>query len=176
MCLSVILFTEGIWPIVCWDTPPSQRQASPSPWTRHPPGQGTPLHSACWEIQATSGQYASYWNAILSTNSFTNAAFIEMTHCKAGTRESHQHGWGNFVETALTLGSLFLSWIDSSLQELICWHLAHPFPMWASTWMEGINVLILAKGYIQETRSWHNTVKRVIWPTYQHNFFIDLQK
>ena len=82
------------------------------PWTRHPPGQGTPLHSACWEIQATSGQYASYRNAILSTNSFTNAAFIEMTHCKAGTRESHQHGWGNFVETALTLGSLFLSWID----------------------------------------------------------------
>ena len=159
MCLSVILFTEGIWPIVCWDTPPSQRQASPSPWTRHPPGQGTPLHSACWEIQATSGQYASYWNAILSTNSFTNAAFIEMTHCKAGTRESHQHGWGNFVETALTLGSLFLSWIDSSLQELICWHLAHLFPMWASTWMEGINVLILAKGYIQETRSWHNTVR-----------------
>ena len=43
----------------------------------HPLGQGTPpgrytpwqVHpirsSACWEIQATSGRYASYWNAFL---------------------------------------------------------------------------------------------------------------
>ena len=39
----------------------------------HPPGPGTlplgpgtpPGSSACWEIRATSGQYASYWNAFL---------------------------------------------------------------------------------------------------------------
>ena len=28
-------------------------------------GADTPLRSACWEIRSTSGQYASYWNAIL---------------------------------------------------------------------------------------------------------------
>ena len=32
---------------------------------RRPPGKETPLRSACWEIQSTSGRYASYWNAIL---------------------------------------------------------------------------------------------------------------
>ena len=50
--VSVILFTGGgggggtVCPTACWDTPPPQR-------------------SAYWEIWATSGQYASYWNAIL---------------------------------------------------------------------------------------------------------------
>ena len=33
---------------------------------RYPPGPGTsPGTSACWEIWATSGRYASYWNAFL---------------------------------------------------------------------------------------------------------------
>ena len=31
-----------------------------TPWGADP-------HSACWEIRATSGQYASYWNAYLLT-------------------------------------------------------------------------------------------------------------
>ena len=31
-----------------------------SPWE-----QTTPLRSACWEIRATSGGYASYWNTYL---------------------------------------------------------------------------------------------------------------
>ena len=31
----------------------------------HPPGRYTPRSSACWEIRATSGRYASYWNAFL---------------------------------------------------------------------------------------------------------------
>ena len=33
----------------------------------HPPGQVHPLprSSACWEIRATSGWYASYWNSFL---------------------------------------------------------------------------------------------------------------
>ena len=46
------------------DTPQEQTL----PWSRHPPEQTTlPLHSACWEIQSTSGWYAFYWNAILFT-------------------------------------------------------------------------------------------------------------
>ena len=65
---------EWVWPIACWDTPPDLRQASPRdqaspgpeagtpPGTRHPPRPGTPQRSACWEIRATSGRYASYWN------------------------------------------------------------------------------------------------------------------
>ena len=35
------------------------------PGSRHLPRKQTPQHSACWEIRATSGRYASYWNAIL---------------------------------------------------------------------------------------------------------------
>ena len=49
------------------------RQVSPGrdtplgryPLVRYPPGQVPPQHSACWEIRATSGRYASYWNVIL---------------------------------------------------------------------------------------------------------------
>ena len=36
-----------------------------TPWQVHPPGRYTPRSSACWEIRATSGRYASYWNAFL---------------------------------------------------------------------------------------------------------------
>ena len=52
-------------------------QAGTPPWAGtppgwvHPPGRYTPLGrytpGACWEIRATSGQYASYWNAFLFT-------------------------------------------------------------------------------------------------------------
>ena len=60
--------------------PMEQTPPPHSPGTRYPPGQGTPwgkhphpypreqtppLHSACWDIQSTSGRYASYWNAFL---------------------------------------------------------------------------------------------------------------
>ena len=39
----------------------------------HPPGPGTPPRSsACWEIRATRGRYASYWNAFLSFKSERN--------------------------------------------------------------------------------------------------------
>ena len=34
-----------------------------TPWAGTPPGQVPP--GACWEIRATSGRYASYWNAFL---------------------------------------------------------------------------------------------------------------
>ena len=44
--------------------PPPNRH--PSPGSRHPPGVDThPLRSACWEIRAIGGRYASYWNAFL---------------------------------------------------------------------------------------------------------------
>ena len=36
-----------------------------TPGQVHPPGRYTPRTSTCWEIWATSGRYASYWNAFL---------------------------------------------------------------------------------------------------------------
>ena len=55
--VSVILSTRGggvpQCMLGCTPPPPSTRG-------RHPPRS-----SACWEIWATSGQYASYWNAFL---------------------------------------------------------------------------------------------------------------
>ena len=44
------------------DTPqeqPPPPRADTSPWSRYP------LRSACWEIRATTGRHASYWNAYL---------------------------------------------------------------------------------------------------------------
>ena len=47
------------------------RQKQTPPGSRHPQEADTsweadtPLHSACWEIWATSGQYTSYWDAYL---------------------------------------------------------------------------------------------------------------
>ena len=44
-------------------TPPDQVHPL---WTRYTPlDQVPPQSSACWEIRATSGRYASYWNAFL---------------------------------------------------------------------------------------------------------------
>ena len=54
----------GVCPIACWDRPPSPRSRHPPP-EEDTPGEQTPQYSACWEIRATSGRYASYWNAIL---------------------------------------------------------------------------------------------------------------
>ena len=48
--------------------PPSGYTPSPRAGTSppQPPGQvHPPRSSACWEIRATSGRYASYWNAFL---------------------------------------------------------------------------------------------------------------
>ena len=53
------------------DQAPPQDQASPGPgpppWDQAPPRPGTPppWSRAYWEIQSTSGWYASYWNVIL---------------------------------------------------------------------------------------------------------------
>ena len=62
--LSVILFTGGS----TWTGIP--RAGTPH-WEGTPPRQvplpqaGTSQSSACWEIRATSRQYASHWNAFL---------------------------------------------------------------------------------------------------------------
>ena len=52
--VSVILFTEGSAPLHAGYIPLGSEA-------------GPVQHSACWEIRATSGRYASYWNAILFT-------------------------------------------------------------------------------------------------------------
>ena len=54
------------------DPPPEQtppQEQTPQEETRNPPrkkpGRPPPKSSAYWEIRATSGRYASYWNAFL---------------------------------------------------------------------------------------------------------------
>ena len=53
-----------------WEQTPPREQTPPvnrnPPRNRHPPGSRPPLCSACWEIRATSGRDASYWNAYLA--------------------------------------------------------------------------------------------------------------
>ena len=56
-------------------TPQTSGRHPPRTRGRHPPrtrGRHPPWHSACWEIRATSGRYASYWNAILLQQCFGN--------------------------------------------------------------------------------------------------------
>ena len=51
-----------------WEqTPPPEQTplGADTPRIRHPLGADTPQSSACREIWATSGRYASYWNAYL---------------------------------------------------------------------------------------------------------------
>ena len=60
-------YSRGGLSIACWDTaphPPPRTRGRHRP-SRHPREQTPPWSSACLEIQATSGQYTSYWNAIL---------------------------------------------------------------------------------------------------------------
>ena len=93
--LSVILFTGGVADTPQEQTPPGAdmipRADTPPgadppgadtppgadmiPSSRHtprsrPPQEQTPPCSACWEIRATSGWYASYWNAYLFSPMF----------------------------------------------------------------------------------------------------------
>ena len=48
-------------------TPGGHASLVPPPLDPPMPWAGTPQSSACWEIRATSGRYASYWNAFLLT-------------------------------------------------------------------------------------------------------------
>ena len=52
--------------------PSLQNQVPPSPDQVHPPGT---RYTPCWEKQATSGRYASCWNAFLLQNAFTRHLF-----------------------------------------------------------------------------------------------------
>ena len=45
--------------------PPTSPRVGTPPGQVHPPDRYTPGSKACWEIRATSGPYASYWNAFL---------------------------------------------------------------------------------------------------------------
>ena len=54
-----------VHPLPLADTPPGRY-----PPSRYTPWQVHPQSSACWEIRATSGRYASYLNASLSFHDF----------------------------------------------------------------------------------------------------------
>ena len=86
----------GVCLSACWDIHPLEQipLMSRHPQSRHPlgshplgaytpwadtPMQTRPLHSAYWEIRATSGRYASYWNAYLL--------------CSYPSKESHISGY-----------------------------------------------------------------------------------
>ena len=71
-CLSV---HRGVYPIACWDTPPSLADTPPLPlpsWA-DTPQVDTPsaVHAGIW---STSGRYASHWNAILCLYIFQYSA------------------------------------------------------------------------------------------------------
>ena len=72
--VSVILLTRGGCLPQCILGYPPHRADTPRtrlpPKTRPPPPEQTPppRSSACWEIRATSGRYASYWNTFLLIN------------------------------------------------------------------------------------------------------------
>ena len=65
------------------DTPHSRHPRGPDiHQSRHPPGTDTPGADTppcitCWEIWATSGRYASYWNAYLFISKFRKIIYIE---------------------------------------------------------------------------------------------------
>ena len=62
------------------DTPPGTRYTATPPQTRHTPwDQVHPQTSACWEIRATSGRYASYWNAFLFLSIFTYPLLLDVS-------------------------------------------------------------------------------------------------
>ena len=73
-CLSVILFT-GDRHSPGANTP--SRNQTPREHTP-PPGADPPLRSACWEIRATSGRYASYWNAYLFCYYFSSTQSLSL--------------------------------------------------------------------------------------------------
>ena len=68
----------------------------------HPPGADTfPASSACKEIQATSGRYASYWNAYLFGVFFAeNCMEMKIRHCTLSTsaKDSSLHHTTDIVD------------------------------------------------------------------------------
>ena len=93
---SVILSTGGVCLSAFWDASPPARDQRPTPLPpgirdpppdqadpppgpgRHPPGPETPPEADA-SIRSMSGRYASYWNAFLLVNEFSefNESFKE---------------------------------------------------------------------------------------------------
>ena len=70
--LSVIMLRGGLphcmlgyTPLGPDPLPPGPEAGTPGPKAGTPPEQTPPQRTAFWEIRATSGRYASYWNATL---------------------------------------------------------------------------------------------------------------
>ena len=89
-------------------TPPRTRYTPPGPGTHprdqvHPPGPSTPpglgpppSSSACWEIRAISGRYASYWNAFLCCCCCWFWFFVRGTKYNVLRQEIHKN-WNFFT-------------------------------------------------------------------------------
>ena len=95
--LFVILFTGGGLPQCMVGYHPHRSRhpplQTPPPGSRHQPleadtcpqeqthplGAGTPHSRVCWEILSTSGQYSSYWNAILSVCKMSCMVILALT-------------------------------------------------------------------------------------------------
>ena len=120
--MSRILFIGGsIWagtpPLGRYNTPGQVHPPGKYPPVGTPPGQVPPGSSACWEIQATSGQHESYWNAFLFmqisggnlTALFTkpSAPFMAYGSFRNCTRQNHgtagNREAGGFVNSTVRL-------------------------------------------------------------------------
>ena len=76
------------------DTPPRPEDTHPGRNQEDPPRKTDhPWSSACWEIRATSGRYASYWNAYLS---LLNTDGPQVVLLLARLESAHQI-WGNVL-------------------------------------------------------------------------------
>ena len=85
--LSVILFTGvEVSASVHAGTHKHTHPGSGQPTWNH-----TPLRSACWEIWATSGSYASYWNAYLFLNVVTKNTNLLQIHFPVGKSKTSPH-------------------------------------------------------------------------------------
>ena len=79
---------------------PTPPRSNPT-WQQTPPRTRPPLHSACSEIQAISGQYASYWNAILSPHAMKlGQGYIFTGICHSVHREGST--WAGAPQTRYT--------------------------------------------------------------------------
>ena len=83
-----------------------------TPWTRYPAGtrytqrdQVQPPSSTCWEIRATSGWYASYWNAFFFNFVFTRIFIEQSCLCVAHLQEEEPEVNGyNKTSNVLAIG------------------------------------------------------------------------
>ena len=90
-------------------SPPPPRPGTP-PWDQvhprdqlHAPRPGTPLDpqsSACWEIWATNGQYASYCNAFLCKRKYPQLCYLPIAKIlvRRGTRDEPKLHKGGTTE------------------------------------------------------------------------------